>query len=165
MLIADEPVSALDVSVQAQVVELLSAIQRQRQLAYLVIAHDLALVHQISDRVIVMYLGAVVEEGTTEELIERPMHPYTAALISATPVPQGPRRERVILAGEPPSAMNRPSGCSFHPRCPIARDRCKSESPPLTSLGGRRVACFYPGEVQLGMSDDGSMMASRSGSR
>jgi oligopeptide/dipeptide ABC transporter ATP-binding protein len=149
MLIADEPVSALDVSVQAQVVQLLADIQEKEHLAYLVIAHDLALVHQISDRVIVMYLGAVVEEGETVELIERPLHPYTAALISATPVPDGPRRERIILTGEPPSALDRPTGCAFHPRCPIARDRCRKESPPLELVEGRRVACFYPGEVTI----------------
>jgi oligopeptide/dipeptide ABC transporter ATP-binding protein len=153
MLIADEPVSALDVSVQAQVVQLLADIQERENLAYLVIAHDLALVHQISDRVIVMYLGAIVEEGETVELIERPLHPYTAALISATPVPDGPRRERIILTGEPPSALNRPTGCAFHPRCPIAQARCRSEAPPLEIIGGRKVACFYPGEVVLDTSD------------
>ncbi|GAA0711145.1 ABC transporter ATP-binding protein [Dactylosporangium roseum] len=149
MIIADEPVSALDMSIQAQIINLLGTLQRERDLAYLVIAHDLALVHQISNRVAVLYLGRVVEEGTTDQVVWSPQHPYTAALLSATPTPDNPTRERIVLAGDPPSAINRPSGCVFHPRCPIARSRCAVEVPPLIEVRpGVRTACFYPGEVQ-----------------
>ncbi len=149
MLIADEPVSALDVSIQAQIVNLLREIQRARGIAYLVIAHDLALVHQISDRIVVLYLGKVVEEGPADDIVAAPAHPYTVSLLAATPVPEvGGRRERIVLRGDPPSAIDRPSGCAFHPRCPIARDRCAAETPALTATtAGRRVACHYPGEL------------------
>lgn len=150
LLIADEPVSALDVSIQAQIVNLLREIQDTRGLAYLVIAHDLALVHELCDRVAVLYLGRIVEEGPTEQVVASPQHPYTAALLSATPVPDPQRaRERIVLAGEPPSAMEPPSGCSFHPRCPIARPDCAEQTPPLVELSsGQRAACFYPGELE-----------------
>ena len=149
MLIADEPVSALDVSIQAQIVNLLRDIQRERGITYLVIAHDLALVHQISDRIAVMYLGRIVEEGSADDLVAEPAHPYTVSLLAATPVPEvGGKRDRVVLRGDPPSAIDRPSGCAFHPRCPIARDRCAAETPILTdSGGGRKVACHFPGEL------------------
>ncbi len=149
MIIADEPVSALDVSIQAQIVNLMRDIQRDTGVAYLVIAHDLALVHEISDRILVMYLGRIVEEGTRETVVRQPQHPYTVALLSATPTtdPRG-RRERVVLRGDPPSPIARPAGCAFHPRCPIARERCAREEPRLVpAAGGGRVACFYPGEL------------------
>jgi len=149
MIIADEPVSALDVSIQAQIVNLLRDIQATSGIAYLVIAHDLALVHEISDRILVMYLGRIVEEGAAAAVIRQPLHPYTVALLSATPTtdPAG-RRQRIVLRGEPPSPIHRPGGCPFHPRCPIARDRCGADVPSLLpSPGGSRVACFYPGEM------------------
>jgi oligopeptide/dipeptide ABC transporter ATP-binding protein len=147
LLIADEPVSALDVSIQAQIVNLLRDIQERLGIAYLVIAHDLAFVHQIADRVVVMYLGQVVEEGTTDEVIGAPQHPYTVALISAAPAVAA-RSARIVLQGEPPSPIDRPSGCRFHPRCPIARPRCAVDTPVLEESGaGRRSACFYPGEL------------------
>jgi oligopeptide/dipeptide ABC transporter ATP-binding protein len=148
VVIADEPVSALDVSIQAQIINLLAEIQEASGVAYLVIAHDLALVHHIADRVLVMYLGRVVEEGPVDDVVAAPLHPYTAALLSATPVTNsGRRRQRIVLGGDPPSAIDRPSGCAFHPRCPIARERCAVESPPLADAAGHRVACFYAGEV------------------
>lgn len=152
VIVADEPVSSLDVSIQAQIVGLLAGIQRAEQLAYLVIAHDLALVHHMSDRVLVLYLGRVLEEGPTEQVVAAPRHPYTAALLSATPTPGDRGRERIVLAGEPPSPIARPAGCVFHTRCPIARPRCASDVPPLESAGpGRRVACFFPGELGSGL--------------
>jgi oligopeptide/dipeptide ABC transporter ATP-binding protein len=148
-LIADEPVSALDVSVQAQIVNLLRDLKQERGIAMLVIAHDLALVHQLSDRIAVLYLGRVVEEGPADGLVAEPLHPYTAALLSASPQPD-PRAasRRIVLKGEPPSALDRPSGCAFHPRCPIARPACAVTAPPLAAVGDRRsVACFFPGEL------------------
>lgn len=149
MLIADEPVSALDVSIQAQIINLLRDIQRRLGITYLVIAHDLALIHQISDRIAVMYLGRIVEEGPADELVARPAHPYTVSLLAATPVAfVGDKRESVVLRGEPPSAIDRPPGCAFHPRCPIARDICAMNRPELTeTTGGRKVACHFPGEL------------------
>ncbi len=149
MIIADEPVSSLDVSIQAQIVNLMRDIQQDTGIGYLLIAHDLALVHEISDRILVMYLGRIVEEGTTRAVVGRPRHPYTVALLSATPTtdPAG-RRQRIVLRGDPPSPINRPTGCAFHPRCPIARERCAREEPRLAPAeGGGRVACFYPGEL------------------
>ncbi len=148
MVVADEPVSALDVSIQAQIVNLLQDIQTRMGIAYLVIAHDLPLVHQIADRIVVLYLGRVVEEGPAEAVVARPLHPYTAGLLAATPTVDTAGRPRLRLGGDPPSPIDRPSGCAFHPRCPIARDRCRSERPALTARdGGRRVACHFPGEV------------------
>jgi oligopeptide/dipeptide ABC transporter ATP-binding protein len=150
LLIADEPVSSLDVSIQAQIVNLLRELQRQRRIGYLLISHDLALVSHLADRVVVMYLGAVVESGPAAALVATPLHPYTAALLSATPVAEAEpgRRERIVLRGEPPSPIHRPGGCAFHPRCPIADDRCAVEPPPLTVRpDGRAVRCFYPGRV------------------
>jgi oligopeptide/dipeptide ABC transporter ATP-binding protein len=148
-LIADEPVSALDVSIQAQIINLLRNLQDRLNIAFLVIAHDLALIHQISDRIVVMYLGEAVEEGTADDVVGRPQHPYTVALLSATPVPVvGGDAERIVLTGDPPSPINRPNGCRFHPRCPVARDRCRTDKPPLVEIEpGRKVACFYSGEM------------------
>jgi oligopeptide/dipeptide ABC transporter ATP-binding protein len=152
VIVADEPVSALDVSIQAQIVGLLAEIQASENLAYLVIAHDLALVHHISDRVVVLYLGRVLEEGPTAEVVSAPRHPYTAALLSATPTPDDPQRERIVLSGEPPSPIDRPAGCVFHTRCPIARPMCATHTPTLDEAGpGRTVACFFPGELASGL--------------
>jgi oligopeptide/dipeptide ABC transporter ATP-binding protein len=149
MLIADEPVSALDVSVQAQIINLLGDIQKRLGIAYLVIAHDLALVHQISDRIIVMYLGEIVEQGSADNIVAEPAHPYTVSLLAATPVPGAlKKREYFVLKGEPPSAIDRPSGCAFHPRCPVARDKCHHDKPRLTqTTTSGMVACHFPGEL------------------
>ena len=148
IVIADEPVSALDVSIQAQIVSLLQDIQARLGMTYLIIAHDLALVHQIADRIVVLYLGRIVEEGPADQVIARPLHPYTAGLLSATPTVDSAGRKRLVLKGDPPSPIDRPRGCPFHPRCPVAVDRCGTETPPLTALAdGRKVACFYPGAV------------------
>ena len=148
-LIADEPVSALDVSIQAQIVNLLRGLQDRLNIAFLVIAHDLALVHQICDRIVVMYLGEAVEEGSADDVVGRPQHPYTVALLSATPVPVvGGDAERILLTGDPPSPIHRPTGCRFHPRCPIVQERCKTDKPPLVEFApGRKVSCFYAGQM------------------
>ena len=150
MLVADEPVSALDVSIQAQIIALLNQVQEDLGLTTLMIAHDLALVHQLADRIAVMYLGEIVEEGTADDVVFDPQHPYTVSLLSATPVadPVVERsRERILLRGEQPSPLNPPLGCSFHNRCPIAQPRCSVESPPLVEMSGRRVACHYAGQL------------------
>jgi oligopeptide transport system ATP-binding protein len=149
LLVCDEPVSSLDVSVAAQVINLLLELREKSGLSYLFISHDLATVERMSDRIAVMYLGRIVEEGPSADLAARPLHPYTTALLSAVPDPNpASSRTRVVLAGEPPSAADPPPGCAFHPRCPIARPRCREESPALSApLPGRLVACFYPGEL------------------
>jgi len=148
MVVADEPVSALDVSIQAQIVNLMQDLSAQTNLAWLVIAHDLPLVHQIADRIIVLYLGRVVEEAPAADLIATPLHPYTAGLVAATPTVDNAGRARLVLKGEPPSPIDRPTGCPFHPRCPVAEARCATDRPALTDAGdGRHVACHYPGIV------------------
>ncbi|TFF24818.1 ATP-binding cassette domain-containing protein [Jiella endophytica] len=146
LIVADEPVSALDVSVQAQIVNLFSELRERLNLTYVFIAHDLAVVRQVSTRVAVMYLGALVEIGETESLYSRPRHPYTEALLSAVPQARNRgRRNRILLEGEIPSPLAPPKGCKFSTRCPFAQERCHAERPVLLPAGpGRSVACHYP---------------------
>ena len=143
VIVCDEAVSALDVSIQAQIINLLEDLQKEYDLTYLFISHALSVVRHISDRVMVMYLGRVVELGDTEELFANPLHPYTKALLSAAPKPDPDAPiDRIVLEGEVPNPANPPSGCHFHPRCAYATERCKTEAPPLREMGGRCVACW-----------------------
>ncbi|MBG1232531.1 peptide ABC transporter ATP-binding protein [Aestuariivirga litoralis] len=143
ILVLDEPVSALDISIQAQVLNLLAELQDRLNLAYLFISHDLAVVRHIAKDIMVMYLGKVVEQGSVEQIFENPQHPYTKALLSATPQANPARkRQRIVLQGELPSPLNPPSGCTFHPRCPMAIDICKTTVPLLEMKQERLVACL-----------------------
>ncbi len=144
VLIADEPLSSLDVSVQAQILRLLERIRDRRRLSLLFISHDLAVVRRLSDRVAVMYLGKIVEEGPTAAVFRHPRHPYTVALLSAVPRVEPGGRARIRLQGEPASAANVPPGCPFHPRCWKVQDKCRTELPVLQAMEGARAACHYP---------------------
>ena len=154
-LVCDEPVSALDVSIQSQILNLLSELKEEFKLTYLFISHDLSVVEHISDRVAVMYLGKIVEIGDRKEIFENPKHPYTQALMSAAPIAD-PRitRDIILLEGDVPSPINPPSGCSFHPRCSIAEDICKKVTPPLINVDeitGHRTACHMVPGVEAGL--------------
>ena len=157
ILIGDEPVSALDVSIQAQVVNILEDLKRELGLTLIVIAHDLAVIRHMSDRIAVMYLGQVVEIGPTDTIFTTPGHPYTEALLSAIPIPAvGARKARVAVEGDPPSPIAPPPGCRFHTRCPHARALCRTQQPPLRDLGGgRRAACHFTGDLALAGLDGG----------
>ncbi len=142
LLVCDEPVSALDVSIQAQVVNMLRDLQEENRIAMVFISHDLKVVRNVADRVAVMYLGRIVEEASSDVIFSTPLHPYTKALVSSVPVPGKLLKGRVILQGEPPNPARRPSGCAFHPRCPIAADICRTQVPQLLSVAdGRTAAC------------------------
>jgi oligopeptide/dipeptide ABC transporter ATP-binding protein len=148
LIVLDEPVSALDVSIQAQIINLLDELQDDFGLTYLFVAHDLSVVRHVSDRIAVMYLGKIMELSPSEELYTKPIHPYTSALLSAIPIPD-PRenraRKRIVVGGEPPSPVDPPPGCVFHTRCPRARERCRTEVPQLTEYAdGHMAACHYP---------------------
>jgi oligopeptide/dipeptide ABC transporter ATP-binding protein len=146
LIVCDEPVSALDVSIQSQVLNLLDDLQEQYQLTYLFISHDLSVVRHISDRVAVMFLGCICEIGETEKIYTAPMHPYTKFLLDSVPQPDPTQRDddKELLTGEIPSPVNPPSGCRFRTRCPYATDKCAQEVPELKTYGDRQVACHYP---------------------
>jgi oligopeptide/dipeptide ABC transporter ATP-binding protein len=154
IIVADEPTSALDPSIQAQIVNLLLAIQRARQISYFIISHDLEVIGHMSDRIAVMYLGLIVEEGRAGEIMTRPLHPYTQALLSAAPTLAARQKrnwQRIVLAGDPPNPANVPQGCRFHPRCPLAREQCRRVAPALRKIAdtAHSAAChFAPAETE-----------------
>ncbi|ABR31571.1 peptide ABC transporter ATP-binding protein [Thermosipho melanesiensis] len=149
LIVADEAVAALDVSIRSQVINLMIDLQKKHNLTYIFISHDLSVIKYISDRVIVMYLGKIVENASKKELFDNPLHPYTKALMSAIPVPDPEfKKNRIILKGDVPSPVNPPKGCRFHPRCPVAKDICSKEEPKLTEVRpGHFVACHFPGSL------------------
>ena len=151
LIVLDEPVSALDVSVQAQIINLLDDLQDEFKLTYLFVAHDLSVVRHVSDRIAVMYLGKLMEVSPAEELYTKPIHPYTSALLAAIPIPdpeRNRRRERIVVSGEPPNPINPPTGCVFHPRCPRATEICREVEPPLARYpNGHLAACHHPMNV------------------
>ncbi|RLL86123.1 peptide ABC transporter ATP-binding protein [Petrotoga sp. HKA.pet.4.5] len=151
LIISDEAVSALDVSIQSQIINLMVDLKNDYGLTYVFIAHDLAVVKHISDRIAVMYLGKIAELTTKKELFDEPLHPYTVSLMSAIPIPDPEvKKKRVVLQGDVPSPLNPPSGCRFHPRCPIAKDICSKEEPPLKEVKpGHFVSCHFPGEFKI----------------
>jgi oligopeptide/dipeptide ABC transporter ATP-binding protein len=148
LVVLDEPVSALDVSVQAQIINLLDDLQDEFRLTYLFVAHDLSVVRHVSDRIAVMYLGKLMELSPAEELYTKPIHPYTSALLSAIPIPdpeENRSRHRLVVSGEPPNPINPPPGCVFHPRCPRATEICRTSEPPLAVYpNGHLAACHHP---------------------
>jgi len=143
LVVADEPISALDISIQAQVLNLLADLQQDMGVAYLFISHDLAVVGHIAHDVLVLYLGVAVEQGPKTAIFDRPLHPYTQALLASTPVTTGAKRPRIVLNGEPPSPIDPPRGCVFSTRCPYVTDRCRLERPAARPVAGRSVACHY----------------------
>lgn len=146
LVIADEPTAGLDVSIQGEILNLMTRLKMELALSYIIVTHNLAVIRHVSDRIAIMYLGRIVEEGPTREIFTKPRHPYTASLLAAEPVPD-PRRKRTSLAitGEVPSIQKRPAGCEFHTRCPYAQARCRSEAPSLTSLNAdHKMRCHYP---------------------
>lgn len=149
LIVCDEPTSALDVSVQAQVLNLMSDLKDDLGLTYLFISHDLTVIQHMADKIGVLYLGRLVEEASAAQLFENPQHPYTQMLLAAAPKMDGFGREVPPPRGEIPDPINPPSGCAYHPRCPLATQKCKAERPKLTAHEGRRVACFYPGKDAL----------------
>ena len=167
LIVADEPVSALDVSIQAQVVNLLQDLQKEMDIAFLFIAHDLAIVRHFCPEIAVMYLGKIIEKGDRDQIYLTPHHPYTQALLSAAPdVKQaaiGGRRERIRLEGDVPSPINPPSGCRFRTRCWKAQDICKQEEPPLLQIGGREVACHFAEPLQVVAAVEGDIAAQTDG--
>ncbi len=149
-IVADEPVSSLDLSIQAQIINLLKELQERFSLTYLFISHDLRVVRYISNRIAVMYLGKIVELGGSKEIYDNPLHPYTKALLSSIPQPDpDKKRKRVLIEGDPPSPIDPPSGCHFHPRCRYAREICKELEPVLKDFGGHLVACHFAGILPL----------------
>jgi dipeptide transport system ATP-binding protein len=145
IIVLDEPVSALDVSIQAQILNLIADLQQKFDLAYMFISHDLSVVKHIADEVMVMYLGKPVETGSRDDIFSKPRHPYTRALLSATPVADPFRsKERIVLSGELPSPIDPPPGCTFHPRCPSMTEKCTQSAPELVEIDGCKVACFHP---------------------
>jgi oligopeptide/dipeptide ABC transporter ATP-binding protein len=168
LIVADEPVSMLDVSIRTELLRLMLALRHERGLTYLFITHDLSLAWVIADRIAVMYLGVIMEIGPAERVIRAPRNPYTQALVSVSPAPDPPtagtRAQRTILKGETPDAVNIPSGCRFHPRCPVAFDRCSVEAPPLFDVGGGQSAACWLAEPGLADSDRALPMAQVSAS-